>query len=73
MPTPEEEEIEADEFAMEFLMPEALLRESIKALKGMEATKAVRQLAKAYAMSPELMTFRLVKLGIITTASQIAG
>ena len=37
MPTPEEEEIEADEFAMALLMPEAMLRKSIKALKGMEA------------------------------------
>lgn len=52
---------EANEFAMELLMPEVWLRRDIKALGGIdiEDEPAVNKLAKRYRVSPNVMVLRI--------------
>lgn len=59
-----EQEIEANEFAMCLLMPENFLRRDIgDAPLDLIDDKRIKELAKRYQVSPQLMTLRLCKLG----------
>lgn len=57
-------EQEANQFAMELLMPTAWLREDARKLGGIDIgdNKALDKLARRYGVSPELMAFRLGQL-----------
>jgi Zn-dependent peptidase ImmA (M78 family) len=61
------EEMEANAFAAEILMPEPLLERDILALKktSLKDDKFVSQLADRYCVSPQALTLRLVNLGYI--------
>jgi Zn-dependent peptidase ImmA (M78 family) len=63
----DQREIEANAFAAELLMPEELLRDEI-AKKPLDANDdaAFRRMAAKYGVSPQALTFRLIKLGLIT-------
>jgi len=68
MTTDEQQELEATQFAMELLMPEARLRRDIEEKKlvfDIEDDFAVRKLAARYKVSVQLMFVRLLQLGII--------
>jgi Zn-dependent peptidase ImmA (M78 family) len=63
------EEIQANAFAAELLMPEALVRDKVHLLfhEGMDRDFLVSSLAKAFDVSVEAMGFRLVNLGIFAS------
>lgn len=62
-------ESEADQFAMELLMPENLLRASVSEAKKRPFTeKAVEELARKYAVPVVVMTLRLMQLKLIKPA-----
>jgi Zn-dependent peptidase ImmA (M78 family) len=61
------QEIEANRFAAELLMPEGLLREKIlKKQLDIENVNAIGKLAKQFKVSPQALTVRLTKLGYIS-------
>ncbi len=70
-------EIEANQFAAELLMPEALVRESWDALVEGDAEvafeEAIQGLARDYRVSPLAMTHRLTNLKIISSDDEVAG
>lgn len=60
------QEIEANAFAAELLMPEGLMREEIPVpLNVVEDEENVRSLARRFWVSPEAMTHRLIKLDLL--------
>ena len=66
-PAPTTEEVEANAFAAELLMPEALLRQDLK-LGSIDALDevAVRRLARKYGVSGQAVTIRLSELGLVS-------
>ena len=70
-------EIEANQFAAELLMPEAIVRESWEALVEGDAEVAfedgIGELARTFLVSPLAMTHRLTNLKIITSDDDVAG
>ena len=67
-----EEEVEANRFAAELLMPRSFLERDLKDLmsKDLLDDKWMQQLAKRYAVSVQAMTNRLVSLGYLPDMSQ---
>lgn len=64
-----QEEIEANQFAAELLMPERLLDQSLRSLvKGrpLSDVDIVRRLARRFEVSQQAMEFRLASLGMLT-------
>ncbi len=63
----DEEEMEANRFAAELLMPQQFLTTDILAMGAVHAddSQAVEALAKKYNVSPQAMTIRLSSLGLI--------
>ena len=61
------EEVEANAFAAELLMPEALLREDLKSgsIDALDEV-AVRRLARKYGVSAQAVTIRLAELGLVS-------
>jgi len=59
-------EIEANQFAAELLMPEKFLIKDLEELPSLEADVAIDRLAKRYEVSTESMTIRLSKLGALS-------
>nr|MDZ8063829.1 ImmA/IrrE family metallo-endopeptidase [Nostoc sp. EkiNYC01] len=61
------QEIEANQFAAELLMPELILREKIvqQPLDAFDEA-AIKQLANEFEVSVQALTIRLTKLGLIT-------
>lgn len=59
------DEIEANQFAAELLMPEAFLARDVKEVAGEEAEVAARKLAERYQVSDQAMSIRLSVLGYI--------
>lgn len=70
-------EVEANQFAAELLMPEALVRASVGALiaddASITAENAIEELAREYRVSALAMTHRLSNLRIISTEDDVAG
>lgn len=68
----EREEIEANAFAAQLLMPEELILEAVESLQAEGATLAdnelMSRLASDFKVSPQAMGFRLINLGIIDPA-----
>jgi Zn-dependent peptidase ImmA (M78 family) len=64
------EEIAANAFAAELLMPEAILREEVARVverrPGISDTYLVQELARKFDVSEQAMTYRLVNLGILS-------
>lgn len=59
-------EIEANQFAAELLMPVYLLRSEIERLpKNIETDEAIKKLADRFKVSDQAMTFRLSGLGVL--------
>lgn len=61
----EDEEREANYFAMCLLMPEEFLKEDVAKLKDKSLEAAVGELAKRYKVSEPMMTLRLGQLGFV--------
>lgn len=70
-------EIEANQFAAELLMPDALVRAAVEALadEGSDVTveEAIEALARTFSVSTLAMTHRLTNLKIITSDDDVAG
>jgi Zn-dependent peptidase ImmA (M78 family) len=67
----DQEEIEANQFAAELLMPIDLLRRSLTVLlqgKPLSDLEVVRRLAKRFEVSQSAMEYRLTSLGMLTPA-----
>ncbi|MDT3438732.1 ImmA/IrrE family metallo-endopeptidase [Pseudofrankia sp. BMG5.37] len=65
------EEIDANEFAAELLMPEDLLKKALDAIlagRHLSDSELVARLARRFEVSQQAMTFRLATLGILTIA-----
>lgn len=61
------EEIQANAFAAELLMPEKVLREKLRERPlDIFDEDAVRQLAKQFGVSPQALTIRLTRLNLIS-------
>ena len=63
----EDQEREANQFAVELLMPEELLRKEavVKKMKGAGvAQEDIDRLARRYGVSPTMMLLRLIDLGL---------
>jgi Zn-dependent peptidase ImmA (M78 family) len=61
------DEIEANQFASELLMPTHLVREEIKKLpKDIDAEHAVSMLAERFQVSEQAAMLRLIRLGILS-------
>ena len=62
----DDNEIEANQFAAELLMPHDLIRRDLKKLPSdIEPETAVAQLARRYQVSIQAMTIRLNGLGVL--------
>lgn len=61
----DDEEIEANQFAAELLMPEEFLKRDIEIVKAREPEAAIAELADRYKVSVQSMAIRLSKLGLI--------
>lgn len=61
----DEDEVEANQFAAELLMPAAFLERDIKEFFGQDAEVATRKLAERYNVSEQAMAIRLSVLGFI--------
>ena len=60
------EEIEANRFAAELLMPETMLTDDLRGKKlDIENDELIRELADRYRVSPQALTYRLVNLGYL--------
>jgi Zn-dependent peptidase ImmA (M78 family) len=67
----DEEEIEANHFAAELLMPQDLLRHSLNVLlqgRPLSDLEVVRRLARRFEVSQSAMEYRLTGLGMLTPA-----
>jgi Zn-dependent peptidase ImmA (M78 family) len=67
----DQEEIEANQFAAELLMPRDLLRHSLTILlqgKPISDLEVVRRLARRFEVSQSAMEYRLTNLGMLTPA-----
>lgn len=67
----DQEEIEANQFAAELLMPRDLLQHSLTVLlqgKPLPDLEVVRRLARRFEVSQSAMEFRLTSLGMLTPA-----
>jgi hypothetical protein len=67
----DQEEIEANQFAAELLMPRDLLRHSLTVLlqgRPISDLEVVRRLAKRFEVSQSAMEYRLTSLGMLTPA-----
>jgi Zn-dependent peptidase ImmA (M78 family) len=67
----DEEEIEANHFAAELLMPQDFLRHSLSVLlqgRPLSDLEVVRRLARRFEVSQSAMEYRLTGLGILTPA-----
>jgi Zn-dependent peptidase ImmA (M78 family) len=63
----DQEEIQANRFAAELLMPRGMLIEDLKTQQiDYENEEALGELAKRYRVSLQAMTFRLANLGLVT-------
>lgn len=65
------EELDANRFAAELLMPEALLQQALGSLlsgRSLTDVELVKRLARRFEVSEQAMTFRLANLGILTVA-----
>lgn len=65
----DQEEIEANAFAAELLMPASLIKQALGAMRVPESRSPARltsQLAEAFGVSTEAMGYRLINLGITT-------
>ena len=63
----DENEIEANQFAAELLMPVSFLRKDLGELPAdIEADAAIEKLAKQYRVSTQAMTIRLTALNILS-------
>lgn len=71
------QEMEANQFAAELLMPEVLVRASVEALvqgdDEMSFEEAIDKLARNYRVSTLAMTHRLTNLKIISSDDDVAG
>jgi Zn-dependent peptidase ImmA (M78 family) len=65
-PATDANEIEANQFAAELLMPQSFLVKDLEDLSNLEADVAIDRLAKRYQVSTEAMTIRLSKLGALS-------
>lgn len=67
----EDEEIEANQFAAELLMPEELVLKSLKGIKfsldddEFNLNDFINSMARKFRVSPKAFTYRLVNLGLI--------
>lgn len=62
-----DQEIEANQFAAELLMPATLLDKEIEKLpQNIEVEDAVARLAEGFQVSEQAMTLRLTRLGVLT-------
>jgi Zn-dependent peptidase ImmA (M78 family) len=62
-------EMEANAFAAELLMPNAMIRKDLgQVTLDYEDDHVIRELADRYKVSPQAMTFRLMKLGFLQPA-----
>lgn len=61
----QDEESEANMFAMELIMPEEMLKRDVEGLKAIEQDpeKIINILAERYKVTKMVMTIRLTKLG----------
>lgn len=70
-------EIEANQFAAELLMPDALVRDSVEALveddPEVTVEEAIEELARTYRVSTLAMTHRLTNLKVISSDDDVAG
>ena len=75
MKTQHEQELdaEANEFAMELLMPRDWVMKDYRANKHMDTESLVELLAKRYAVTPVLMTIRLSRLGVFDPPKRKRG
>lgn len=66
----DEEEVEANRFAAELLMPESFLREDLEGLESIDLLddECVSDLAKKYEVSKQALLIRLATLGYIAPA-----
>lgn len=67
----DEEEIEANRFAAELLMPQGLLRHSLGVLlqgRPLSDLEVVRRVARRFEVSQSAMEYRLTNLGMLTPA-----
>lgn len=66
----DQEEVEANRFAAELLMPEGFLESDIKAMSGIDLLddENVSALAKRYEVSKQALLIRLVALGFVESA-----
>jgi Zn-dependent peptidase ImmA (M78 family) len=63
----DDQEIEANQFAAELLMPRSLLEKDVERLPGdIELNEAIDRLAHKYEVSVEAMTIRLNALGFVS-------
>ena len=70
----DEEEIEANHFAAELLMPQDLLRHSLSILlqgRPLSDLEVVRRLARRFEVSQSAMEYRLTSLGMLTPGLRI--
>lgn len=64
------EEIEANQFAAELLMPKAMVVKALESYTGLSFNAAVNQLASDFDVSPHAMGIRLSVLGLVNPASE---
>ncbi len=61
----DDNEIEANQFAAELLMPSALITKDVELLVGIDVDKAISSLSNKYKVSTEAMSIRLSTLGFV--------
>jgi Zn-dependent peptidase ImmA (M78 family) len=70
-------EIEANQFAAELLMPASFIRSSVEALADddseLSAEEAIDELSRIFEVSSQAMTHRLTNLKIIRSDDEVAG
>lgn len=59
------EEVEANAFAAELLMPRAMLLNDLRGVDTSDADEAIRSLASQYDVSEQAMAIRLTNLGVL--------
>ena len=67
MKAEQEEEIEANLFAMELLMPRKIFIAEIKKRQGQSADILIYYLAKVFEVSEDAVRSRMINLGILTS------
>jgi Zn-dependent peptidase ImmA (M78 family) len=60
------EEVEANQFAAELLMPEDMIFTAVAGLRNVKVENTAAHLAKKFGVSPEAMGYRLINLGILS-------